>query len=201
MEMIDLVTLDQEVPDNLTLAQLRGWARDFLMKDNPQLGREGHVCPFSSFGARLNTLRFGVSECSPGDAPLIRRQLRNAFEQFEEIAHPKGKGVYRAILIAFPNCHGRSGVAALARAQKSLRLTSFLKARMIGVFYPEAPEPGLWNRDFRPLRAPVPLVAIRSLVTADAAFVMRHPLLAPAYLCNFPIAGPRELMALRLRKA
>lgn len=201
MDKIDLVTLDQEVADDPSLAELRRWTREFLMSDNPQLGRDGNVCPFTSFGARLSTLRFGVSDCAPGDGPLIKRQLRNAFEQFEEIAHPKNRGVYRAILIAFPNCAGREGVFALSRAQKSLRLTSFLRARMIGVFYPDAPEPGLWNREFRPLRAPLPLVAIRSLVSADAAFVLRHPLLAPAYLFNFPLRGPRELAALRLRKA
>lgn len=198
MDKIGLATLDQEVADNPALAQLRRRTREFLMSDDPRLGRDGNVCPFTSFAARLNTPRFGVSACNPEDGPLIRRQLRNAFEQFEEIAHSKDKGVYRAILIAFPNCAGSDGVATLSRVQKSLRLTSFLKARMIGVFYPEAPEPGLWNRDFRPLRAPLPLVAIRSLV---AAFVLRHPLLAPAYLYNFPLAGLRELAALRLRKA
>src|SRR5208337_3823556 len=107
MNKIDLVTLDQEVGDNPALAELRRWTREFLMSDHPHLGREGNVCPFTSFGARLNTLRFGVSECSPGDGPLIGRQLRDAFEQFEEIAHPKNKGVYRAILIAFPHCAGR----------------------------------------------------------------------------------------------
>ena len=52
---------------------------------------------------------------------------------------------------------------------------------MIGVFHANAQEPGLWNKDFRPLRAPIPLVVIRSLVVADFAFVLRHPLLAPAY--------------------
>ena len=89
----------------------------------------------------------------------------------------------------------------LSRVQKSLRLTSFVRGRMIGVFHANAPEPGLWNKDFRPLRAPLPLVVIRSLVAADFAFVLRHPLLAPTYFYNFPLAGARRLAELTLRKA
>jgi len=99
-------------------------------------------------------------------------------------------GVYRAILIAFPNCADDEGVKTLARAQKSLRLTSFLRARMIGVFYADAPEPGLWNKDFRPLRAPIPLVRsvhwsspTRPSSCATSAYA--------SYLYNFPLAGPR----------
>ncbi|HMK89007.1 MAG TPA: hypothetical protein VK446_05155 [Methylocystis sp.] len=201
MDRIELVTLNQPVERRPALEALRGWTRSFLMSDHSELGRSGNVCPFTSFGARLDTLRFGVSGCGADDAARMRRELLDAFAQFDEIPHPKNGGVYRAILIAFPNCASREGVAAMSQVQKSLRLTSFLRARMIGVFYPDAPEEGLWNKKFRPLRAPVPLIAIRSLVAQDAAFVLRHPLLAPAYLLNFPLAGPRELAALRLRKA
>ena len=198
-DRVPLSGLQRDAGDDNALAQLVQWTRDFLMSDHPDLGRDGNVCPFTAMGARFDTLRFGVSQARPDDPDLIRRQLRDAFDQFEDIPHPARTGVYRAILIAFPEC--ANDVATLSRVQKSLRLTSFLRARMIGVFYPDAPEHGLWNKDFRPLRAPLPLVAIRSLVPADAAFVLRHPLLAPAYLYNFPFAGPRELAALRLRKA
>jgi len=201
MDRINLVTLDEQIAPNPALERVRLWTRQFLMRENPQLGRAGAVCPFTPLGARMNTLRFGVSARRPEETVAIRRELRDAFDQFEQIEHTKNAGVYRAILIAFPTCAGAEGVAALMRVKKSLHLASFLRARMIGLFYPDAPEEGLWNKDFRPLRAPLPVIAIRSLVAQDAAFVVRHPLLAPAYFYNFPLAGPRELAALRLRKA
>jgi len=175
------------------LRVLTHWTRSFLMRDHPELGREGNVCPFTSMGARADTLRFAVSDATSGDASRIRVDLLQAFEQFDDIPYPRKMGVYRAILIGFPNCDDAEGVAALAVARKSLRLLSFRRARMIGVFHARTEEPGLWNRKFRPLRSPLPLIAIRSLVVQDAAFVMRHPLLAPAYLANFPLAGPRHL--------
>ena len=135
------------------------------------------------------------------EAARIRRELLAAFDQFDEIPHPRKMGVYRAVLIAFPNCADEESVKTLSRVQKSLRLTSFVRGRMIGVFHANAPEPGLWNKDFRPLRAPLPLVVIRSLVAADFAFVLRHPLLAPAYFYNFPLDGVRRLAELTMRKA
>jgi hypothetical protein len=198
---VPLASFGEDHPGDEALAELKGWTRNFLMSDHRELGRDGNVCPFTSMGARIDTLRFGVSQAGPGEYERVRAELRRAFFQFEDIPHPAKMGAYRAILIAFPNCRSAEGVKTLARAQKSLRLTSFIRARMIGVFYPDAPEPGLWNEDFRPLRAPLPLVAIRSLVAADAAFVMRHPPLALSYLYNFPLAGPRLLAEQAMRKS
>jgi hypothetical protein len=183
------------------IAQVKAWTRHFLMSDHPQLGRDGNVCPFTALGARLNTLRFGASDANAHEGDCIRRQLLGAFAQFDEIPFAEKTGVYRAILIAFPACVGADGLATLSRVQKGLRLASFLRARMIGVFHPQTEERGLWNEQFRPLRSSVPLVAIRCLVAADAAFVLRHPLLAPAYLSNFPLAGPLRLAQQLLRKA
>jgi hypothetical protein len=60
---------------------------DFAMSDHPELGRAGHVCPFTSFGARIDTLRFGASDTKARDANRIRRELMAAFDQFDEIPH------------------------------------------------------------------------------------------------------------------
>ncbi len=182
------------------LIKLCDWTRFFLMSDNPQLGREGNVCPFTSMGARVDTLRFGVSDATGEEPERIRRELLSAFDQFDAIPHPGKMGVYRALLIGFPRCDDANGAQTLAKVQKSLRLTSFRRRRMIGVFHANAEEPGLWSKAFRPLRSPIPLVAIRSLVPADAAFVFRHPLLAPAYLLSFPLAGTKALVEQRLRR-
>jgi hypothetical protein len=171
------------------------------MSDHPALGREGNVCPFTSMGARMDTLRFGFSDAGSKDKSRIRSQLLEIFAQFEEIPHSRKMGIYRAILIAFPNCGDADGIAALAEVQKSLRFLSFRRKRMIGVFHAEANAPGLWNPEFRPLRSPIPVIALRSLVVQDAAFVLRHPLLAPTYLLNFPLAGPRQLAERMLQRS
>jgi hypothetical protein len=188
-------------PRDAALRTLVDWTRSYLMSDHPDLGRVGNVCPFTSMGARIDTLRFAVSDATSREPERLRQILLDGFEQFDEIPHPRKMGIYRALLIAFPNCDDPDGVKALAKAQQSMRLLSFRRARMIGLLHADADEPGLWNAAFRPLRSPLPIVAIRSLVPADAAFVMRHPVLAPAYLFNYPFEGARELIARTLRRA
>jgi hypothetical protein len=66
---------------------------------------------------------------------------------------------------------------------------------MLGRFDSFSNEPGLWRDDFRPLRSPIPILAVRELVENDAPFAMRHPLLIPFYLFRYPIAGAKRLVA------
>jgi hypothetical protein len=183
-------------PESVAALRLVGeWTRSFVMSDHPELGREGNVCPFTSMAARIDTLRFGISEARSDEAVRIRSELAQVFDRLDQIPHPRQMDIHRAVLIGFPNCDDASGLATLTKVQKSLRLLSFRRARMIGLFHQHMEEPGLWNPKFRPLRSPLPVIAIRSLVLQDAAFVVRHPLLAPAYLVNFPLAGTRRLAA------
>jgi hypothetical protein len=190
-----------EASQSAALGDIADWTRSFLMRDHSELGRDGNVCPFTSMGARMDTLRFGVSGATASDAVGIRAELLDMFDCFDAIPHPRKMGIYRAIMIGFPNCGDADGIAVLAAVQKSLRFLSFRRARMIGLFYPQADAKGLWNPKFRPLRSPIPVIALRSLVVQDAAFVMRHPLLAPAYLLNFPLAGPRQLAERMLQRS
>jgi hypothetical protein len=182
------------------LGDMTNWTRSFLMRDNAELGRDGNVCPFTSMGARMDTLRFGASDAGAPDAERIRSEILEIFGQFDEIPHPRKMGIYRAIMIAYPNCSDANGIETLSAVQKSLRFLSFRKTRMIGVFYPQSDATGLWNPHFRPLRSPLPIIALRTLVIQDAAFVLRHPLLAPAYLLNFPLSGPRQLAERMLQR-
>ena len=197
-ERLELASLTNDASSSFASAEqgqafetLVAWTRSFLMSERPDLGRKGTVCPYASTGARIDGLRVGVSLATDEEPERIRGEMRSAFTAFDAIAHPPRMGAYRAVMIGYPRM---SDGTVLKRAQKSLRLESLLRRRMIGVFYPDAPERGLWNKDFRPLRAPIPLFAVRALVPTDAAFVLRHPLLAPAFFLRFPIGGSKQIM-------
>lgn len=56
----------------------------------------------------------------------------------------------------------------------------------------------LMESDFRPLRSPIPLIAIRSIVVEDTPFALHHLLLLPVYITRFPKSGSKHIMA-RLR--
>jgi hypothetical protein len=79
--------------------------------------------------------------------------------------------------------------------QAKVKPSTLRTGLMTAVFHEGNPAEGLWNPAFRPLQAPLPIIAIRHLVEADAPFVAGHPLLLPIYLLQFPIGGSRRLLA------
>jgi hypothetical protein len=188
-------------PHAACLGAVFDWTRTFLMAPHAELGRMGDVCPFTAQAARIDTLRFASSDASSLDPARARQDMLEAFAAFDRIPVLVKMANFRAVLVAFPHCADDEGLAMLAQVQKSLRRLSFRQGRMIGLFHDGTAAPGLWNADFRPLRAPVPLLAIRALVAQDAAFVRRHPLLAPTYLARFRLSGARRLLPLLLRRA
>ena len=72
---------------------------------------------------------------------------------------------------------------------------------MVGQFHPRSEQSGLWNEDFRPLRAPIPLLAIRRMVSSDLPFLLDSASHLSAYLDRFAPGIPshiRRLLASRV---
>jgi|ERR1051326_100402 hypothetical protein len=170
------------------------WVRSYLMQSHPELGRAGEVCPFASRAYRIDTIRIGVSFASSGDGALITQTMRGSLRQFASIACDDTATQFRTVIVGFPNLTDADGVAALRAAQRRLTLRCLWDGLMIGRFHPYSDDEGLWNRDFRPMRAPIPLLAVRHLVRNDAPFALRHPALLASYLCRYS-AAPRHLLA------
>jgi hypothetical protein len=171
------------------------WVRGYLMRPHPELGREGAVCRFTNGAAKLDAIRIAVSHNSSRDLPAILKTMQEAIEVFEGIPCPASMQHLRAVLVAFPDCADEAGLRALKKAQNVLRPNSIYRGKMIGFFEPNSRDRGLINPDFRPLRSPLPLLAIRVLVEGDAPFVLRNPRLAPIYLATFGFRGARRLLA------
>lgn len=179
---------------------IAGWVRGYLMRPHPDLGRTGHVCPFTAQAARLSLMRIGASQLKASDGPAILATMREAMRVFDAMPCSAAARIFRTVIVAFPRCDDAAGIAALHGVQNAMRHHSIVRARMIGLFEPASEAAGLINPAFRPLRAPVPALAIRMLVEQDAPFVLRNPLLAPIYLAKFPIAGTRRLIDAALRR-
>ena len=171
--------------------QIAGWIRSYLMQPHPELGRTGAVCPFTPHAAKLDAVLIGTSRRA--DVEGIVAVMERAISAFDVIEVPREARRFRAVLVGFPECSGADGAALLRAAQNRLRPHSIYRGKMIGLFEPNSQAAGLINPDFKPLRAPLPLLAIRSLVVEDAPFVKRNPRLAPLYLLKFGRDGLRRL--------
>jgi len=174
---------------------IAAWVRSYLMRAHPQLGRPGEVCPFTSRAYQLDTIRIGVSFATSRDGAVIKEYMRDCLRQFSSIACDDSARDFRTIIVGFPNLTDEDGVAALRAAQRRLTLRCLRHGLMIGRFHPRSEDEGLWNPDFRPMRAPIPLLAVRHLVRNDAPFALRHPALLASYLCRYSTAAPRHLLA------
>ena len=158
------------------------------------LGRTGAVCPFTRQAARIDTARLAICGAGPDDEERAFALIRGSFGALDAIPCKPAMAHFRTVIIGFPNCAGERGVAMLQGIQKRHKFYSLSRGRMIGLMYEASDAPGLWNRDFRPLRAPLPVLAIRHMVEHDAPFAARHPLLLAPYLAKFRLAGAKRLI-------
>lgn len=172
---------------------IAAWVRGYLMRPHPDLGRPGHVCPFTAQAARLALVRIGVSRLGGDDPKAVLNVMRAAMQAFDRLPCKRSTRIFRTVIVAFPNCADESGIATLRATRNAMRYHSVLRGKMIGLFEPRSEAEGLLNRNFRPLRAPVPALAIRMLVAQDAPFVLRNPLLVRIYVLKFLLAGVRRL--------
>jgi hypothetical protein len=77
--------------------------------------------------------------------------------------------------------------------QQELKPDFVHEGLMVGQFYPGCREPGLWNRDFRPLESPIPLIAIRYMVSNDFPFLSSNASWIEVYLRRFAPAMPSQV--------
>ena len=171
------------------------WISSYLMSAHAELGRPGDVCPFTAQAFRLDTIRIGVSGATGADVGEIARLMRDCCRGLRAIPCPESLRHFRTIVVGFPAIKDEDGLQGLRTVQTRLKPYALLRGLMIGRFHPNTNDPGLWNPDFRPLRSPIPLLAVRYLVANDAPFALRHPLLMPAYLARFPLSGAKRLLA------
>lgn len=178
-----------------SLATLVDWVETYLMSAHADLGRPGAVCPFTRQAAKLDTVRLGSSSATAADEEATFAAVNHSFADLDAIPAQASLQHFRTVIFGFPGCAGPAGTAMLQRVQKRLKFASLRRFRMIGLMHPDSEAPGLWNPQFRPLRAPFPVVAVRHMVEHDAPFAARHPLLMLPYLARFRMAGARRLIA------
>lgn len=182
------------------LAQLAGWLNDSPMSAHADLGRSGAVCPFARKAAHLRTLRVGVHDAHPHEEDRVFADIRASFADLDQIPEPGGAERLGTIVYGFPNCAGEQGIAMLARVYRRHKYYTLARSRMIAFFHDGSDTHGLWNPDFRPMRAPIPVLSTRFLTEHDAIFASRHRLLTVPYLLRFGASGARKLAAARRQR-
>ncbi|WP_225724890.1 MULTISPECIES: DUF6875 domain-containing protein [unclassified Nocardia] len=172
------------------VAGLTEWIDGYLTRPHPDLGRDGPVCPFVRQSIKRHTLWAAVV---PGGDELTVPRMTDAVDDAIEI--------YRAMrsadpdprlcsLTLFPGLTRLHLVDSVHAARKSGVVEQGL---MLGQFYPGCAVPGLWNKDFHPLDAPVPMLVIRKMMNTDFPFLVGRSEWLYAYLSSIAPELPRNL--------
>jgi hypothetical protein len=194
-QLLDPASTAAVAPELLpTYHSIAQWMTSYLMSTHPDLGRSGVVCPFAAQALRLDTVRIAVSDATRSNIRSIKAVMHGCLRQFWLIPCTKSMKHFRTIVVGFPKLGDAQGLRDLQIVQSRLKWYCLLRGLMIGRFFADSSDPGLWHRDFRPLRSPIPLLAIREVVEHDAPFAARHPLLIPIYIWKYPLAAPQRLL-------
>jgi hypothetical protein len=186
------------------LRQITTWAVEFLNEPNSRLGRRGPVCPYTRLSMDNNCflLAWAGGEHDVGSVESLVDRYRRWFMELTEQAEP-ARGRLLTVLVVLPG-FDLADSRPLDALQARLKDAFVYEGLMVGQFHPRCAQRGLWNEDFRPLTAPIPLLAIRRMVASDLPFLLGSASQLSAYLDRFAPGIPshvRRILAARLTKA
>jgi hypothetical protein len=192
--------LDGDLPAELRLSakplhSIVDWARRYLCQPHPELGRKGDVCPFTESALARHTFYLAVCQGTPASADDVADMVGHYRDWFLDLLPTSGPSAqFKTILILFPDLAGPELHPIIDGAQRMLKQAYVSKGLMIGEFHDGPPDKaGLWNSAFRPLRSPVPLLAIRHMVATDFPFLSLDDDHVTAYLELFGDRIPPHL--------
>ncbi|MBX9259512.1 hypothetical protein H1Q63_37300 [Desmonostoc muscorum CCALA 125] len=166
---IEQLQEDEDLPHFIEIVE---WTKNFLGRPHPHLGRPGAVCPFVPHSLRTNSIRLAVIHTKD----LYPEQIENIVKRYRDIfleidVKEQELTISKAFLLIFPDIHIDEAPELIDSVQQKLKPLFVESGLMIGEFHKRNESSGLHNPNFRPLRSPIPLLAIRFMVEADLPFL------------------------------
>ncbi|MFF4011849.1 DUF6875 domain-containing protein [Streptomyces sp. NPDC001717] len=173
------------------LLQVLMWSRDFLVSSHPELGRSGPVCPYTQPSLRKELFHLALPSADCEDLSQAVDSLRTRHATLSEPLSPDDRELL-TILLVLPGFDPTDSVE-LDELQRKAKDEFVAEGLMIGQFHPVCEEPGLYNESFRPLRAPLPLLAVRKLLVFDLPFLVGDDSHMDHYLQRFAPEIPSRI--------
>ncbi len=167
-------TLDRET--SRELAEIVDWSENFLGKPSGLVGRAGNVCPFVPQAMVLGRLKFAVIALNHRGMAAVAEieELIDASREYF-VAKEKAQGkidIFGSLVLIFPGISKDEASRVIDPSQRKFKPTFVKQGLMLGEFHPLSPTPGLRSAAFRPLRSPIPLLAMRHMVESDVDFLI-----------------------------
>jgi len=151
-----------------SLYKLKEWIVKFLCTSYENLGRRGHVCPYTKLAIQNDNLKIALLSVNENDFSGFEKQILEYLDEF--IMRQKGKkNVYNTFVIALLNINNVKNF--VDKAHEKIKPNFVLKGYMFGQFYPGCNIPGIHNDNFLSLDSPHPMFVIRNMVENDHLFL------------------------------
>ena len=137
------------------------------------LGRPGPVCPFVPYALNQNTIWMQVFRTEKATTALIEGYVGRYRDIFIGLEPTDERSrINKTILLIFPDVSAEDAPDLIDGVKHKLKTYFVQVGLMLGEFHERNPSGGLHNPNFRPLRSPVPMLAIRFMVESDLPFLM-----------------------------
>ncbi|MFE2940373.1 DUF6875 domain-containing protein [Streptomyces sp. NPDC059255] len=167
----DLARITEDLPFIRTIAD---WCTEFLSKPHPDLGRGGSVCPFIPRALAMNRVSFVVLHTANRTEAEIDGIIASYRQTILDMEPRSGQeAIDKAIMVILPDVSEEDAAEVVDETHRRLKAEFVASGLMIGKFHPRSEQGGLHNPGFRPLRSPIPLLAIRHMVDSDLPFLNR----------------------------
>jgi hypothetical protein len=174
-----------------SLAAVLAWITSYLTAPHPQLGRGGAVCPYVRPALQAGRLYLAEARLGSADVDAADRCLDECRRAFADLPGARQK----ALVVSFPEISAEDAPKLLGGLLRRVKPKFVSDGLMLGPVYPDNDAPGAHNPAFRPMRGPLPLVAIRLMMESDLPFLSRStdpPELQAEYLAAYlRHVGPR----------
>ncbi|MDF5725179.1 MAG: hypothetical protein PUP91_32960 [Rhizonema sp. PD37] len=172
MQLYTSIEIEQLQQDISALTEINAWVKTFLGRPHRDLGRSGPVCPFVPQALKSDSIRSTVIRAKNLEPQQIEEIVLNYRDTFLEL-EPRDRevGINKVILLVFPDIPLDDTDKMIDAVQQKLKPFFVESGLMLGEFHNRTESPGLHNPNFRPLRSPIPLLAIRYMVEVDLPFL------------------------------
>jgi hypothetical protein len=204
---LTLLTAEDLAPDDPAATLLDearetyDWARSFLCAPNPELGRRGPVCPHARASLETDLLHLGQVAHDPDAAEATRAVVRrygDGILRRQTSVRPESTHLVCVVIMVLGIDPVDPG--PLEQLQRELKPEFVARGLMIGEFHPGCNTRGVWNPEFRPMRSPHPLLAIRPMMPSDLPFLVGDAAYLETYLDRYSQAMPSHTRQFLIRR-
>lgn len=152
------------------------WVTEFLNKPNPLLFRTGEVCPYINIALMKSSIYYSVHRTKiEKETEKIKTILEQMSEIFWSLESTKNENIInKALILIFPDIKIKDTKGMIDEVQDCMKLKFVSKGLMLGEFHILNETSSLRNKNFFPLRAPIPSLAVRKMVLGDIQFLMHN---------------------------